>query len=260
MIAKVKAHFARYGVPDTVVSDNGPPFKSDAFAHFAQKWGFEHTPSSPYHSRSNGKAEYAVKAAKRMLKKAKRSGEDQYLALLNIRNTPTQGVDSSPAQRFLGRRTKTTLPTSAELLEFRNAVTRPEAEQLLKLQKRQAKYYNQNTKDLPPLETGDTVRMKPFRLGSDTWEKATVTERLDDRSYQVMTNDGAQYRRNHVHLRKSLEPSGPSSGSPPEATPVAKRPSEVAPQEVPQIVSPQPVRKSQRDVKTPVYFKDYVMH
>ena len=107
---------------------------------------------------------------------------------------------------------------------------------------------------------GDTVRMRPFRLGSDTWKKATVMERLDDRSYQVMTNDGAQYRHNRVHLLKSLEPSGPSSGSPPEATPVAKRSSEVTPQEVPQNVSPPPIRRSQRDVKTPVYFKDYVMH
>ena len=152
---------------------------------------------------------------KRMLRKAKRSGEDQYLALLNIRNTPTQGVDSSPAQRFLGRRTKTTLPTSAELLEFRNAVTRPEAEQLVKLQKRQAKYYNQNIKDLPPLETGDTVRMKPFRLDSDTWKKATVTERLDDRSSRFWRI-----------MEPSIGATVSTCGSPwnPQAPPVAHHP------------------------------------
>ena len=77
VIAKIKAHFARYGIPDTVVSDNGPSFNSDTFAHFAQKWEFEHNPSSPYHSRSNGKARSAVKSAKKMLRKAKRNG-DQY--------------------------------------------------------------------------------------------------------------------------------------------------------------------------------------
>ena len=59
----------------------------------------------PYHrTKANGKVESAVKRAKRMLRKTSKSGDGQYLALLNIRNTPTQGVASSPAQHLLGRR------------------------------------------------------------------------------------------------------------------------------------------------------------
>ena len=54
VITKLEAHCARMGIPDTVVSDNGPQFSSSDFAHFSKKWGFEHTPSSPHHSRSNG--------------------------------------------------------------------------------------------------------------------------------------------------------------------------------------------------------------
>lgn len=106
VIHKLKAHFARYGIPDSIVSDSGSVFLSDEFRHFRDKWGFEHYPSSAHHHQSNGKVESSVKTAKRMLRKCMKSGEDQYLGLLNIRNTPTQGVDSSPAQRLFGRRTK----------------------------------------------------------------------------------------------------------------------------------------------------------
>ena len=37
VISKLKSHFARYGIPSTVVSDNGPQFSSEDFAKFARK-------------------------------------------------------------------------------------------------------------------------------------------------------------------------------------------------------------------------------
>ena len=66
-ILKLKNHFARYGIPDQVVSDNGPQFSSKEFVDFARTWYFEHLTSSPGHSKSNGKAESGVKTAKCML-------------------------------------------------------------------------------------------------------------------------------------------------------------------------------------------------
>lgn len=169
-------------------------------------WGIEHTTASPHNSKANGKVESAVKVAKRMLRKTAKSGEDQYLALLNIRNAPTQGVDSSPAQRLMGRRTRTLLPTTKSLLEPRNPLNPHEMEQLQLNQKRQAKYYNRTAHDLPPLKEGDTVRMKPFILGQHTWKKAEVTRRLDERSYEVQAS-GTTYRRNRQHLVKTSQPS-----------------------------------------------------
>ena len=55
VIAKLKDHFARYSIPDQVVTDNGPQFKSQEFANFAAAYEFEHTPTSPYNSKGNGK-------------------------------------------------------------------------------------------------------------------------------------------------------------------------------------------------------------
>ena len=116
VIRKLKSHFARYGTPETVVTDNGPQFSSGEFTKFADEWDFTYTPSSPGHSQSNGQAESAVKSAKRMLKKTNASKGDLYLALLDIRNVPSQESGLSLAQKMMSRRTRTLLPTTSNLL------------------------------------------------------------------------------------------------------------------------------------------------
>ena len=104
-------------MPDALVTDNGPQFASAEFARFASKWGFEHITSSPRYQQSNGKAENAVKTVKRLFTKCRETGQSEFLALLDWHNTPTEGVGTSPAQRFLGRRCRTLLPMTGALLK-----------------------------------------------------------------------------------------------------------------------------------------------
>ena len=80
LIEYTKAHFAWYGIPDKVISDNGTQFRSQEHEAFAKAWDFTHLTSSPYHSRSNGKAEAAVKIAKSLPHK---DDGDPFLAMLN---------------------------------------------------------------------------------------------------------------------------------------------------------------------------------
>ena len=206
IILKLKSHFARYGIPDQVIIDNGPQFTSDEFADFSRTCYFEHLTSSPGNSKANGKAESGLKTAKRILKKSIRAGTDTYLAVLDYRNTPTEGMTTSPAQRLMSRRTKTLLPTTQSLLLPRTINLESEKKELRQRQQAQAKYYNRSAKDLPSLSEGDVVRMKPFKLGDKSWRKAQVTARLDERSYTVETDNAAVYRRNRQHLRKTSEP------------------------------------------------------
>ena len=65
-----------------MVTDNGPQFISEEFQKFYATYQFEHTTSNLYHHQSNGKAESAVKEAKRLLCTCHTSGNDVYLALL----------------------------------------------------------------------------------------------------------------------------------------------------------------------------------
>ena len=90
IIKELKAVFARFGVPDVLVTDNGPQFSSAEFSVFARTWDFDHVTSSPKYPQSNGKAENAVKTVKRLFEKCKDSGQSEFLALLDWRNTPRE--------------------------------------------------------------------------------------------------------------------------------------------------------------------------
>ena len=161
-----------------------------------KEWSFEHRTSSPGHQQANEQAESAVKSAKKLIRKAAKTGNDPYLAILVQRNTPTEDMDSSPAQRLLGRRCKTLLPTTTELLRPQSIPRDRVRNQIKRRQTKQAHYYNKGAKDLPALEEGDVVRMGPFKLGQKTWDPATVTRRYGDRSYEVETDTG-NYRRHN---------------------------------------------------------------
>ena len=45
-IEVLKEVFATYGIPDLILTDNGPQFSAESFAQFAQSYGFTHTTSS----------------------------------------------------------------------------------------------------------------------------------------------------------------------------------------------------------------------
>ena len=203
VITSLKSQFARHSIPNTVRSDNGPPFSSSDFKTFSQEWDFEHITSSPYHARSNGKVEKAVNTAKRILKKAKFDHKDPYLALLDWRNTPTEGLDSSPVQRLMGRRTRTLLPTSARLLKPK--LPEPVKELVTKKREKQAHYYNKGAKRLKELKQGDIVRTKPDpKDRKKVWKKATCLQEVAPRSYEVEI-EGKRYRRNRKDLIATQE-------------------------------------------------------
>ncbi|KAM7294514.1 uncharacterized protein ISCGN_024020 [Ixodes scapularis] len=72
VIRHCKSIFARHGIPEVVVSENGPQFsrvKTSAFSRFAQEYGFQHIPSSPHYPQSNDLAEGAVKIIKKSMEK-----------------------------------------------------------------------------------------------------------------------------------------------------------------------------------------------
>ena len=71
------------------VMSDGSPFGTAEFKAFADRWEFVHRMSSPRFPQSNERVENAVKTAKRLMMKAKESGSDPLLALLDWRNTPS---------------------------------------------------------------------------------------------------------------------------------------------------------------------------
>ena len=197
VIEKLKMQFSRHGIPEIVISDNGPQYASAEFAKFASDWHFQHITTSPRNPQSNGKVESAVKICENIMRKAVHGKFDPYLALLDYRNTPTE-IGSSPAQRLFSRRTRNLLPLTNKQLEPKSVPPQDVQEKLISSKQKQAFYYNLKGKALPELQPGQTVRMK--RPNQTTWTEAVCKKMIGPRSY-VVVSGGRTYRRNRRQLR-----------------------------------------------------------
>ena len=90
IVAHTKAHSAWYGIPEKVITDNGPQFRAQVCEEFASQWRFSHVTISPYHSKGNGRAEATVRIAKSMLKKVTQDNLDIKISKLPIVNRKTK--------------------------------------------------------------------------------------------------------------------------------------------------------------------------
>ena len=214
-----------HGIPNKLQSDNGPPYSSHEFQQFMTSYDKEHVTGSPHYPQDNGKEKNAIKTAKNLLKKAKTAGSDFYLALLEWRNTPSEGLDSSSVQRIFGRRTRTLIPTTSELLKPKIV---EDVQGKLAKRKQQAKHYNISAKKLPPLGQGEIVRVKPTDRSGRCF-KARVERQVDVRSNEVRTEDGKALKRNRRHLRNSKEPACIRDNLEPICMPVKGQQSESPP-------------------------------
>ena len=204
VIDKCKAIFARNGIPDVLYSDNGPQYVSAQFNSFADNWNFRHFTSSPHHPRGNGTAEAAVKVAKKILTKS----DDPYLALLHARNSP-DSKGFTPSQKLNSRLLRTTLPIKDKLLMPKTVPTEI-VQQRNELSKRRNKlYYDRHAKKLPKLDTQQCVRFKQRPNSSKLWSKGKVVSSNNDRSVQIRSETGREYRRNRIHTRLTHEPFQP---------------------------------------------------
>lgn len=194
-ITHLKSQFARFGIPDKVITDNGPQYSSGAFAEFAKDYGFNHVTTSPHFPQANGQAERTVQTVKNMLKKA----NDPYKALMAYRNTPIDNIGMSPAQLFLGRRLKTDLPTTSPLL---SSETNSTSELKLRLKTRKLMQNIDSEK-----HTGSELRNlfkdeKVIMRHNNEWIPATVQQKHSEpRSYVLQNSEGKKYRRNRRHIR-----------------------------------------------------------
>ena len=99
VISHLGPHFGRYGIPDEIVSDNGPQFSE--FKRYTTDHNIRHITSSPRYPQSNELAEQTVETAKNILKKAEVDKANPNIALLYLRNTPINGIGLSPSQMMM---------------------------------------------------------------------------------------------------------------------------------------------------------------
>ena len=214
--------FARHGLPEQLVSDNGPQFTSDEFAHFLKTNGIKHIRSAPYHPATNGLAERFVQTFKTAMK----SG-DQFASvhtrlqqfLLTYRNTPHATTKTTPAELLVKR----SLRTRLDLL-------RPNRRSVVENQQLQ----QAGEKPFQParsLAIGSSVMARDYRPGFPRWIAARVTNQ-QGLHYHVEVAPGVTWRRHIDQLRGvALQPAPPTAAEIlSEVTPLPREREEDAPE------------------------------
>ena len=113
--------FARFGVPRTLVSDNGPELASSDLKQWFESLGIKKMESPIYHPRANGIAQRAVQTVKRAIQAWSPNlnvsfGAFLQRALMTYRNTSkTRGT--TPVELLLGRKIRLQAVTDFDLCE-----------------------------------------------------------------------------------------------------------------------------------------------
>ena len=203
-VQALRTMFAHWGLPEQIVSDNGPQFTSEEFKQFCGLNGIRHVLVAPYHPRSNGEAERFVKTFKLAFRAMK--GEDlskrldQFL--FSYRNTPHTTTGYSPAQLLLGRRLRSKLDLLVPRVE-----STVEAAQL-----GQKKYHDVKAK-ARTFDAGQSVWAQNYRPG-EKWLPGVVMEKVGPVSYRVEVQ-GQIWRRHVDQLLQREERAGDSPMSDP---------------------------------------------
>ncbi len=184
--------FSRTGVPEQLVSDNGPQFTSEEFRTFLKCNGIRHITSAQFHPSTNGLAERFVQS----LKNALRAMADEHITLhqklINFlfayRNAVHSTTNQTPAMLFLGR----SLRSRLDLL--RPNLQRNVQEKQMKQCKDQGLTWE--------LNMGETVLTRDYR-GLRKWIPAKIKERTGPLSYTVEITPGVVWRCHIDQLRRS---------------------------------------------------------
>ena len=168
LVKCLRRMFSMFGVPMILSSDGGPEFAAEFTRDFLRKWGVQHRISSAYNPKSNGRAEVAVKSAKRLLRSnINKSGSldsDKLLrAMLTFRNTPDMDCHLSPAQILFGHPLRDALSFSSKLRKFSYPMMSRRWREAWDLKEdalrtryvRNTENMNRTCKPLPPLKAKD---------------------------------------------------------------------------------------------------------
>jgi hypothetical protein len=191
-IEKLRITFATHGLPQKVVTDNGPSFVSEQFKSFMSDNGIVHVTTAPYHPATNGLAERAVQTVKNGLKRTPGTTVQEKLSkfLFTYRITPQTTTGVAPAQLLMNRCPRSRLDRLFPDL----------SERVAKHHAKQAEQHD-TSKPLRTFAIGDTVYVKDFSTPSPTWI-GIVTKVTGPLSYHVELQSGCIVRRHVDAVRR----------------------------------------------------------
>ncbi|XP_055599178.1 uncharacterized protein K02A2.6-like [Uranotaenia lowii] len=260
VLLKLVECFSRFGLPDILVSDGGPPFNSHVFVNFLENQGIMVMKSPPYHPASNGQAERLVRTVKDVLKKffldsefTQLNLEDQInLFLFNYRNFLTRD-GKSPADKILSYKPKIMLdlinPKRHTKFQNNHALTNDVPNKVEVYPKRVV------VDALDELAEGDEIWYENHNPHNPArWIKATFLKHFSSNTIQILVgNAKVMAHRRQVRAtnmeRQVLRPNVGTSSTGTTRTTISEIQNE--PEERPQPVLPSRKRKQQESLANP---------
>ena len=225
-IKALREIFCRFGLPRVIVSDNGPQFIASEFKDFCTSNNITHIRATPYHPKTNGLAERAVRTFKERYSATKMHRDDLDLTLqrflISYRNTPHKSTGRSPAELLLGRRIRTKL----DLLK-------PDINHYMDKALTQQKVYHDTRAKFSSFSIGDLVWVgRPEGKG---YESGCIMRKTGPLSYIVNVN-GIERRKHADQLRKRMAESDVESEEAEDTPP--KTTAETEPHNLEQLIHP----------------------
>lgn len=191
-IRELRKIFARFGLPEQLVSDNGPQFVSSEFTQFLKNNGVKHIKSAPYHPSTNGIAERFVQSFKRAMLTNESLPMEQRLAnfLLRYRTTVHATTNVTPCMLLMNRQLRTRLDLLRPNTEVQ--VTNKQADQKVT--------HDQHSRSREFM-VGQRVMVRNLRPGP-SWIPGTIVERNGPLSYVVQVKGEQVWKRHVEHLQE----------------------------------------------------------
>ncbi|XP_077352448.1 uncharacterized protein LOC144001771 [Festucalex cinctus] len=233
LVRHLRSFFATFGVPEELSSDGGPEFMSSLTENFFRLWCIRHRVSSVGFPQSNGRAEVAVKTAKRLL--VSNTGptgtldNDRFLrAMLQLRNTPDPDCNLSPAQIIFGRPLRDSLSFINRLEKFSSPHIRPlwrqawaaKEDALRTRLSRTTESLRAHSRPLRPLALGETVFIQN-QMGPSPhkWDRSgVVVESLGHDQYRVKVDGSGRLTLRNRRFLRAFTPAAPCIGQPPSGS------------------------------------------
>ena len=176
-VAVLRGIFTRHGLPELLVSDNGPQFTSSEFEQFCKRNGITHQTSAAYKPSTNSQAERLVQILKQAIKQAQITNADVASVIANYLlvycNTPHSTTGKPPSMLLMGRRLRSRLDLLNPSVE-----KHVEARQFSSMTRRTA------DRGVRQFFAGDAVLAPNYGRG-DKWHPGVVSSVLGSRHYMV---------------------------------------------------------------------------
>eukprot|EP00745_Piridium_sociabile_P016047 TRINITY_DN23877_c0_g1_i16.p1 TRINITY_DN23877_c0_g1~~TRINITY_DN23877_c0_g1_i16.p1 ORF type:complete len:1035 (+),score=142.70 TRINITY_DN23877_c0_g1_i16:69-3173(+) len=244
LMACLRSFFSTFGVPEELSSDGGPEFVASATREFLDRWGVRHRKSSAYHPQSNGRAEVAVKSAKRLLRSnISPTGvldNDKLLrALLQLRNTPDPDCNISPAQIIFGRPIRDAFSFTNRLEKFSNPAIRPtwreawvsKESALCARFTKTSEVLNEHARKLTPLSVGDRCFIQNQTGNTPKkWDRTgIVVEALPHDQYVVKVDGSGRLTTRNRRFLRTFQPASTEIECAPPSNMITKQSPMVSP-------------------------------